>query len=173
MISVSKWLSCVLSLCRNQVHRRKAPKKKEMSPYKPRPATAGKTARRKPLEPSLQHAPYRPQSARFEYGKTVKKNGLVIGMNSSDDEMNMMNNDQKFFYKRSPKPNVPRIRSKYFSWIRDVLSLVAQFNVLDWFRKHGANWNIEILHAEQKVWTICHPRSSILNNVVMLNTTLN
>jgi hypothetical protein len=86
-----------------------------MSPYKPRPATAGKTARRKPLEPSLQHAPYRPQSARFEYGKTVKKNGLVIGMNSSDDEMNIMNNDQKFFYKRSPKPNVPRIRSKYSS----------------------------------------------------------
>ncbi|CAB4039284.1 lipoxygenase homology domain-containing 1-like, partial [Paramuricea clavata] len=97
---------------RNQVHRRKAPKKNAIiSPYKPRPATAGKTARRKPLEPSLQHAPYRPQSARFEYGKTVKKNGLVIGMNSSDDEMNMMNNDQKFFYKRSPKPNVPRIRT--------------------------------------------------------------
>ncbi|XP_028395068.1 uncharacterized protein LOC114519182 [Dendronephthya gigantea] len=100
-----------------QVSHRKGSKKKEsVSPYQQGPAKDGKSVRKKPLEPSLQHPPYRPHSAR--YGKTSKNNGYINDkkmvnsyMASSEDERNMANNDQRLFYKRSPKLNGVRIRT--------------------------------------------------------------
>ena len=63
----------------NQITQRKAPKKKVYSPFNSRPPLAGKAIRRKPLEASLEHKPYRPHSAHVEYPKSGKKNGYVNG----------------------------------------------------------------------------------------------